>query len=302
MAKPVTKAKIEAGMRAGKAASRIVHAKISNVREHVPAAVVGDVDGIHDMRVAVKRLRESMRLFRKLLPTKRRQRIYPQVELLNDTLGEVRERDVLCLDAEELGHEIEDDGGLLDACVGAWRGEREQAFTHLLKIWSRMTGEGFFDALEEVARRTGKRGRSANRLEIQRFAYEAIRRTLGRVEERLGPALESEDPALLHRLRIAIKRLKYSMEPFRDFLPLMKEPYKVVSDAQELLGLTHDLDVLRERIAEHIGAVEPQRLAAAEGVLHLLDRRRGERYVRSRQIITVFAEPGFRLSLLDAID
>ncbi|MBD3293198.1 MAG: CHAD domain-containing protein [Armatimonadia bacterium] len=302
MAKPVHRAKVKATTRAGKAASRILDAKIENVREHVPAAMVGDVDGIHDMRVAVKRLRESMRLFRKLLPTKRRQRIYPQVELLNDTLGEVRERDVLCLDAEELGHDIEDDGGLLEASISAWQSERDEAFTHLLKVWSRMTGEGFFDALEEVARRTKKRGRRTNRLDVERFAYEAIRRAMDRVDERLGPALESEDPALLHRLRIGIKRLKYSMEPFRDFLPLMKEPYKVVSDAQELLGLTHDLDVLRDRLAAHIEAVDDDRLTAAEGVLALLDRRRGERYAQSRQVITVFAEPQFTRSMLDAID
>jgi CHAD domain-containing protein len=289
-------------MRAGKAASRILDAKIANLREHVPAAMVGDVDGIHDMRVAVKRLRESMRLFRKLLPTKRRQRVFPQVELLNDTLGEVRERDVLCLDAEKLSHEIEDAGGLLEAATSAWQSEREEAFTHLLKVWSRMTGEGFFDALEEVARRTKKRGRSANRMELDRFAYDAVRRAMDRVEERLGPALESEDPAMLHRLRIGVKRLKYSMEPFRGFLPLLDEPCAIVSDAQELLGLTHDLDVLRDRLAEHLDAVDADRREAAEGVIWRLDERRGERYAQSRELITVFAEPQFTRSLLDAID
>ncbi|MGM0494962.1 MAG: CHAD domain-containing protein, partial [Armatimonadota bacterium] len=257
---------------------------------------------IHDMRVSVKRLRESMRLFRKLLPTKRRQRIFPEVELLNDTLGEVRERDVLALDAEEFAHELVDDGGLLSAATGAWKLERDEAFAHLLKVWSRMTGEGFFDALEEVARRTGKRGRKANRLPVDRFAYDAIRRGMERVDTRLHPALEGDDPALLHRLRIGIKRLRYAMEPFRGFLPGLAEPYKIVSDAQELLGLTHDLDVLRERLAHHLDAVAPDRRGAAEASLGLLDRRRGERYTQSRQVITVFAEPDFTRSLLDAID
>ena len=302
MAKPVTKATLKSGMRAGKAASRILTANIAGVRAHVPAAIVGEVEGIHDMRVAVKRLRESMRLFRRLLPTKRRQRIFPQVEMLNDTLGEVRERDVLGLDALDLARDLDDDGGLLGAATTAWQAERADAFEHLLKVWSRMAGDGFFDALEEVAKRTGTRGRNANKLPVERFAYEAIRRAMDRVDERLGPALESYDPAPLHSLRIAVKRLKYSIEPFRGLLPGLKEQYKLISDAQEVLGLAHDLDVLRMRLAEHIDTVEEHRRDRADGVLWLLDERRGERYVSSREIITVFAEPEFTRALLDAID
>lgn len=302
MAKPVRRAKVNARMRAGEAASRILIAKIANVREHVPAAMVGDVEGIHDMRVSVKRLRESMRLFRKLLPTNRSQRIFPQVELLNDALGEVRERDVLCRDAEELGQAITDDGGLLAAARSAWQRERTEAFHHLLKVWSVMTSEAFLDVLDEMARRTGKRGRRANQLDAERFAHDAIRRAMERLDERLCAALESDEAAPLHRLRIAVKRLRYAMEPFRQFLPLLSEPYTTISDAQEILGLAHDLDVLRERLAEHLRAVEDDRRPAAEGVLRLLDRRRGERYLRSREIIRVFAEPQFTHLMLDAID
>ena len=90
MAKPIHVAKFKAGTSAGKAASRVLTAATDDVREHVATALVGDVHGIHDMRVSVKRLREAMRLFRRLLPTKRRARVMPQVELLNDCLGAVR--------------------------------------------------------------------------------------------------------------------------------------------------------------------------------------------------------------------
>ena len=302
MAKPIHVAKFKAGTSAGKAASRVLTAATDDVREHVATALVGDVHGIHDMRVSVKRLREAMRLFRRLLPTKRRARVMPQVELLNDCLGAVRECDVLILDAEELGQEVADDGGLLAASTDAWRAERGEAFTHLLKVWSRMMSEGLFDALEEVARRTGKRGRSANRLPISRFAWESIREAKERVDDRLCQALATDDAQPLHRLRIAIKRLKYSIEPFHSLLPLLKQPFAVITEAQELLGLTHDLDVLRERIAAHLAEVEDARLDAAEGVLRLLDVRRGERYAQSREIIHVFGERDFTRALMDAID
>lgn len=300
MAKAIHRAKVKATMRAGKAAGRVLDAKIANVREHAPEAIIGSVDGIHDMRVAVKRLRESMRVFRKLLPTKRRQRMMPTVELLNDTLGEVRERDVLIADSAELAEQLEDDGGLIEAATAAWTAEREEAFAHLLKTWAGMSAEGFFDALEEIARRTRKRGRSSNRLDYEQFGYRAIRRALRRVDERLEPALQSHDPQPLHRLRIGVKRLRYAMEPFRDIFPLLRGPYGVASQAQDLLGLTHDLDVLRNRLAEHLdGAMDRD---AAEDMLRVLDERRGERSVRAREAIEVFADPSFRPTLMDAID
>ncbi len=302
MAKPIHVATFKPGTPAGKAASRMLTAAISDIREHTAAALAGDVDGIHDMRVSVKRLREAMRLFRRLLPTKRRERVMPQVELLNDCLGAVRECDVLILDAEELGQELADDGGLLAVAMSAWRAERVKAFAHLLSVWSRMMSQGLFDALEEVAKRTGKRARSANRLAITRFAWESIREAKERVDDRLCQALATDDPRPLHRLRIAIKRLRYSIEPFRDVRPLLAQAFAVVTQAQELLGLTHDLDVLRERIAAHLAEVEDARLDAAEGVLRLLDVRRGERYVQSHEVIRIFGEPDFTRALMDAID
>ncbi len=302
MAKPVNIARLELGMRAGRAAGRVLGASIANVREHAPAAVLGDVDGIHDMRVAVKRLRETMRLFRRLLPTRRRQGMMPVVELLNDTLGAVRESDVMMLDAQQLAAEVADDGGLCEIAVARRQAKREAAFERLLKVWAQLCSAGLFAALDDIAERTARRRRQANRLEVERFAYEAITRALDRVHERLGPARTSEDPALLHRLRIAVKRLRYSIEPFRRILPQLREPCKAVANAQELLGLIHDFDVLRDALAAHLEEIEPERRDAANAVLELLEQRRDERYRQARDVVESLADPDFDLRILDAID
>ena len=289
-------------MRAGKAAGRILDANIANLREHAPAAMIGDVTGIRDLRVAVKRLRESMNLFRRLLPAKRRQRVMPLVEMLNDSLGQVRECDVLRLDAATLAREIEDDGGLLDLADSAWRVRREEAFEDLLGLWSELTSWGLLEALDEIAKRTSKRRRRSNQLDLDRFAYDAIRRAVNRVDSKLGPALESDHPARLHDVRIALKRLKYSIEPFRPVLPALNEPRKIVAGAQEILGTAHDIDVMREQLADHFGAIPPDASPTAESVLRLLDERRGDFYARSRQAIAIFAGPEFKTVLLAAVD
>ncbi len=302
MAKPVHEANLKLGMGAGKAASRVLAAKIANVREHAPRAMLGDVERIHDMRVSVKRLRETMRLFRRLLPQKRREAMMPVVEMLNDTLGAVRERDVMILDAEKLAEEAGDDGGLCALAVTQWRAERAVAFEHLVKVWAQMCSRGLFAALDEIATRTARRGRKSNKAPLERFVYRAVTRALERVHERLGPALESADPTPMHRLRIGVKRLRYSMEPFRDVLPALVAPCKTAADAQELLGLTHDLDVLRDAVAAHLDEVESDRREAAEGLLAVLDTRREESAQRAREVAEQFADPEFDRAILDAID
>ena len=172
----------------GQAAAEILRAQITDLREHAGAAVTCDVEGVHDLRVSVKRMRETLSLFRRLLPTKRRETMLPAVDLLNDTLGQVRERDVLIMDAEELAGAVGDDGGLTAVAIERRQAERDLAFEHLLRVWSRMCSEGLFEALDEIRRRTAKRGRSANQIDVERFAYRTARSALQRVHERLERA------------------------------------------------------------------------------------------------------------------
>lgn len=54
-----------------------------------------DVDAVHDMRVASRRLRTAMQTFRSCFARKSFRRHSEQVKALADLLGEVRDRDVL---------------------------------------------------------------------------------------------------------------------------------------------------------------------------------------------------------------
>lgn len=302
MAKSRKTAKLKPGMTAGQAAAEILRAQIADLCEHAGAAVAGDVEGVHDLRVSVKRLRETLRLFRRLLPTKRRETMLPAVDLLNDTLGQVRERDVLIMDAEELAGAVGDDGGLTAVAIERRQAERDLAFEHLLRVWSRMCSEGLFEALDEIRRRTAKRGRSANQIDVERFAYRTARSALQRVHERLEPALARDDPATLHRLRIGVKRLRYTLEPFVGLLPRLAEPTRIAAEAQELLGQTHDRDVLYAALSAHLEELAPERRPAAEAALAALAEQRAEYARRAHATLERLADPAYDRSVLDALD
>jgi CHAD domain-containing protein len=55
---------------------------------------VGDIEGVHDMRVATRRLRAGLEVFGPALDRKRTRRVLHEVKALAEALGERRDRDV----------------------------------------------------------------------------------------------------------------------------------------------------------------------------------------------------------------
>src|SRR5438876_329577 len=95
MAKPIRIAGLLRRTPIARAASNVLRAVLLDLLEKIPEArSAGSKKGIHDLRVAVKRFREALRLFRPVLRKKAFRRHREWIEDLNDALGEVRDRDV----------------------------------------------------------------------------------------------------------------------------------------------------------------------------------------------------------------
>ncbi|HEU0175258.1 MAG TPA: CHAD domain-containing protein [Blastocatellia bacterium] len=62
---------------------------------HESGTLAGDVDSVHDMRVAVRRLRVGLSNFSICVPKEDRKRLRSILENLADTLGGVRDMDVM---------------------------------------------------------------------------------------------------------------------------------------------------------------------------------------------------------------
>jgi triphosphatase len=81
-------------------------------------AAAGDVEAIHAMRVAIRRLRVALSNFAVCLPRDDRRRLRGQLERLADRLGSVRDLDVMIavLDARMRGQPLDEQQAL-----AAWR-------------------------------------------------------------------------------------------------------------------------------------------------------------------------------------
>ena len=77
------------------AAAAVVEVRAEEVFEHRHDVLdTGDIERVHAMRVATRRLRAAMEIFGACFPRKEHRRLLKEVKALADALGERRDRDV----------------------------------------------------------------------------------------------------------------------------------------------------------------------------------------------------------------
>ena len=77
------------------AAARIVSVRGAELAEHAEGVLdTGDIERVHDMRVATRRLRAALEIFEPCFPAEPFGQALSQVKRLADALGERRDRDV----------------------------------------------------------------------------------------------------------------------------------------------------------------------------------------------------------------
>jgi CHAD domain-containing protein len=104
------------------AAARVVAARSAEVFEHSHGVLdLDNVEHLHDMRVATRRLRAALEVFRPCFPRKRYRAALRPLKALADALGERRDRDVAIPFLE----------GFLDGAPAADRGRLEIVIARL---------------------------------------------------------------------------------------------------------------------------------------------------------------------------
>ncbi len=111
------------------AAARVVEVRAAEVLEHSRGVLdLGEIERLHDMRVATRRLRAAMEVFESCFPRKRHRKALKRVKALADALGERRDRDVSIEFLEGFAGELsEADKRALEALVESLREEQRVA-------------------------------------------------------------------------------------------------------------------------------------------------------------------------------
>jgi CHAD domain-containing protein len=111
------------------AAAMTVRVRAEEVFEHSAGVLdVNDIERVHAMRVATRRLRAVMEIFASAFPRKQHREILKEVKALADTLGERRDRDVAIESMTKIGLALTvTDRRGIDHLIGELRDEQRGA-------------------------------------------------------------------------------------------------------------------------------------------------------------------------------
>jgi len=135
------------------AAALAVSTRADELWEHEHRVMdTSDIEGVHDMRVATRRLRAAMEIFGPCFPKKRHRKALSEVKALADLLGTRRDPDVMIerLRAIEARLTQEDSPGIESLC-DELRAGQEQANRRLSEGLARVREERLPERLKLLA-------------------------------------------------------------------------------------------------------------------------------------------------------
>ncbi len=215
-----------------------------------------DPEYLHQARVALRRLRSVFRLFGAAVPREPFVASLEQLKALGQTLGAARDWDVFV--TETLAHSVR---GMTDHPGIAGLKKRAQAARRRAGQAARTAVAvpaytGMLLRLSETLNTGNWRGHSARAAPLlPQFAAASMARQHSWVVKR-GRRIEKLAFRDLHRLRIAVKRLRYIAEFFHSLAPKKSRNYiRALSELQDLLGTLND-NAVAWRLLDTLGAEE----------------------------------------------
>jgi CHAD domain-containing protein len=241
----------------GQAGRIIIRRQIEHIlTRRYAAGYLGDLEYVHEMRVATRRMRAAIRVFEDVLELGR---LKAQIANLADVLGQARDLDVFLDFLREYR-----DGcsgirrAFAEEMISSWNVRRRASYRKVEAIMGSAAFGAFIGHAHKsfclpVGADGGPKATSAGWKEpLWREARAILHRELRKMF-RYAPDLKQYSPRKLHRLRIAGKRMRYLSE---FFMPLygrqIIEPIDYVKDVQAFLGDSHDSEVFIDQVREYV--------------------------------------------------
>lgn len=204
-----------------------------------------DIEVVHDMRVATRRLRSALRDFAPIFRKRPLRKVTKELKKLADSLGSGRDEDVAIAALEKLQAKAE--GATVKSGIGKLidekRANRERVqfdLTETLAVSAIKDLRGQFDTAIAKAR---QKKNSAETISFTDAGRDAVLKSLQEFGD-LSPNLYAPFRIKeLHKLRISTKRLRYAIELFTACWGEQIAPFaQEIAEMQSFLGEIHDAD------------------------------------------------------------
>ncbi len=234
--------------------------RLAHVERMLPRAAhhhQEDVEHVHRLRVGCRRASAALSAFRPLIPDK----VKPLKRWLRElrrAAGPARDLDVFLI---YVRHVISPDQPQLKEAIRNFEQQRRKAQRRLVAIASKAQKGGLRKAIDKCLANIPKSG-DVEDAPFGRFAKSVLAEVAGDMF-RLA-ALGKTGVDQLHELRIAVKRLRYSIELFHSVFPrsLRYEFYPKMEELQMRLGLLNDHQTAQLQFQRLLADLPPDDLAA----------------------------------------
>jgi triphosphatase len=242
-----------------------------------PAVMAADPEGVHQMRVGVRRLRAALAVFSGLLRCKQTEQIKRDLKWLAGKLGPVRDLDVF------LKSKIELFGGAASPIAGLPELKSELVYRRDIAAESAKAAIAtaryrflILDILEWIEDgKWLKQSHSYGDQQIKPFATDLFERRMKKARK-TARKVGKVDALRRHKLRIEIKKIRYALSFFESLFANDRSAKRLsrhkeyLKNLQDYLGALNDIAVhqrLLPELAGESGGPKPQLVAFAAGVI-----------------------------------
>lgn len=241
-------------------AEKVLRVRFGEIIELRGAALdFSDIEGVHAMRVATRRLRSALRDFLPLLKKRPLRKARKNLKKIADALGAVRDQDVAILALENLQSAAEIDQTNLqikegiEILLAERRAAREKARANLIQVLDAdnltKLQTGFTAALDKAVRKN----KPARVISFNEAGRDAVAASLRELLNLGASVYEPFNIEKLHEMRIAAKRLRYAVELFTACWGASIAPFAAeIAEMQSVLGEVHDCDIWLEDLGERM--------------------------------------------------
>jgi CHAD domain-containing protein len=236
-------------------AARSLRRQVRQLTRQIPGIrQAEDLEFVHRARVASRRLRAALRVFGDCFPAGRVESWCREVRRVGRGLGQARDLDVQIEFLRDVLARLPDRAcgpGIARALVQCER-KRERLQPAVLKATRRLMASGVLEQMLVASDWLLPDDGAAPAAPCAPLLEHAEKHVLGRLDELLGLGhclAEPQNAPQHHAMRIAAKRLRYTIEVYKPACAgLLDEPIEVLKQLQTLLGEVHDCDVWVEKL------------------------------------------------------
>jgi triphosphatase len=270
------------------ALQEIGRACLAHLLRNEAAALATQPEGVHQMRVAERRIRSAIAAFKKLIPAAERRWISGELRYLVDILGSARNLDVFATELLQPTRAALADAAGLDELAAELDGARREAYARVEHaIVSERHAAGMLRLSHWFEARAWRAEPGEPSAELASPMADVAPRLLARrwrEVRRRGRRFSRQTPRQRHKLRIAAKKLRYTIELLESLFDPddVKRFVRRLKRLQDDLGYANDVRAARDLLPDL--AKEAAAWRAGIRVLEWHEDRlsKGERKLRKR--------------------